>query len=111
MYQAEVAIGKDTASKTSKGVTIAHPAQYLPMLPLTFKKKKKLFKIKSCDFFFFPMLCADFSLVAASRGYSLLVAHKLLLIAVASLVAEQGLQGVWASVLVARSFSSYGTQA
>ena len=110
MYQAEVAIGKDTASKTSKGVATAYPAQYLPMLPLTLKKKT-LFKIKSCYFFFFPMLCADFSLVAARRGYSLLVAHKLLLIAVAFLVAEQGLQGVWASVLVARSFSSYGTQA
>ena len=111
MYQAEVAIGKDAASTTSKGVAIAYPAQYLPMLPLTLKKKKKkLFKIKSCYFFFFLMLCANFSLVAASRGYSLLAAHELL-IAVASLVAEQGLQGVWASVLVARSFSSYSTQA
>ena len=42
----------------------------------------------------------DFSLVAVSRGYSLLVAHRLL-IAVASLVAEHGLwsEGVSADVV------------
>ena len=45
------------------------------------------------------MLCADLSLVAASRGYSLPAVHELLLIAVASLVAEHGLQGVWAQQL------------
>ena len=36
------------------------------------------------------LLCADFSLVAASKGYSL-VGVRGLLIVVASLVAEQGL--------------------
>ena len=45
------------------------------------------------------MLCADLSLVAASRGYSLPAVHELLLIAVASLVAEHGLQGVWSQQL------------
>ena len=35
MHRAEVAIGKDAASTTSKGVAIAYPAQYLPLLPLT----------------------------------------------------------------------------
>ena len=34
--------------------------------------------------------CAGFSLVAASRGYSLVTAHKLLIV-VASLVVEHGL--------------------
>ena len=40
------------------------------------------------------------SLVAASRGYSL-VAVRGLLIVVASLVVEHGLCGAWASVIVA----------
>ena len=44
--------------------------------------------------------CLGFSIVAASRGYSLVAAHGLL-IATASLVAEHGLQGVQVSVVVA----------
>ena len=44
------------------------------------------------------------SLGAMSRGYSLLVVRELL-IAVASLVAEQGLQGTWASVVVVQGLS------
>ena len=43
--------------------------------------------------------CAGFSQVTTSRGYSLIVVCRLL-IQVASLVAEQGLQGMWASVVV-----------
>ena len=42
--------------------------------------------------------CAGFSLVVASGGYSLISVCGLL-IAVASLVAEDGLQGMWASVV------------
>ena len=45
------------------------------------------------------------SLVAATGGYSLGVVHGLL-IAMASLVAEHGLQGMRASVIVARGLSS-----
>jgi len=44
------------------------------------------------------------SLGAVSRGYSLFVLRELLT-AVASLVAEQGLQGTWASVAVAQGLS------
>ena len=44
--------------------------------------------------------CVGFSLVVASRGYSP-VAVRGLLITVPSLVAEHGLEGVWASVFVA----------
>ena len=58
-------------------------------------------------FFFFHLLavlglcgCVGFYLVAASRGYSLVVVHRLL-IAVASLVAEHGLQGTQASAVAA----------
>ena len=39
--------------------------------------------------------CTGFSLVAASRGYSLFAVHGLL-IAAASLVVEHGLWNVWA---------------
>ena len=46
-----------------------------------------------------------FSLVPASRGHSLVVVHGLL-IEVASLVAEDGLQDTWASVVVACGLSS-----
>ena len=45
------------------------------------------------------------SLVVASRGYSLVAVHWLLLIAVASLVAQHGLQGLWASVVAACELS------
>ena len=45
------------------------------------------------------------SLVAASRGYSLLVC--VFLIAVAPLVAEHGLWGMWASVVESRELGSY----
>ena len=44
--------------------------------------------------------CVGFSLVAASRGYSLAVGHGLLLV-VASLVAERGLKGKQTSAAVA----------
>ena len=46
-----------------------------------------------------------FSLVAASRGYPLVGVCRLV-IAMASLVAEHGLQGEWASVAVARGLRS-----
>ena len=49
--------------------------------------------------------CAGFFLVAASRGYSLVVVCRLL-IAVASLVAEHRLQSARASVVAAFGFSS-----
>ena len=51
-----------------------------------------------------------FSLVAVSGGYSLAVVCGLLT-AVVSLVAEHGLQGAGASVLVARDLRSCGSQA
>ena len=54
--------------------------------------------------------CAGFSLVAASRGYSLVTVHKLLIV-VASLVVEPGLQGVQTSVAVARGLCSCSSQA
>ena len=44
--------------------------------------------------------CVDFSLVVASRGYSLVVVHELL-IAVASFVAGHGLWGGRASAVEA----------
>ena len=47
-----------------------------------------------------PCCCSGFSLVAASRGYSLAVGHGLLLV-VASLVAERGLKGKQTSAAVA----------
>ena len=43
--------------------------------------------------------CSGFSLVAASRGYSLIEVHGLLIV-VAALVAEPGLWGLWAPVAV-----------
>ena len=51
---------------------------------------------------------AGFSLVSASRGYSRVAVHGLL-IAVASLVAEHRLQGARASVVVAPGRSSSGS--
>ena len=62
-----------------------------------FKKKKKLYLL-----IYWPCwvcVAVGFSLVAASGGYSLGVMHRLL-IAMASLVTEHGLQGPWASVVV-----------
>ena len=47
------------------------------------------------------------SLVLASRCYSLVVVHGLLIV-VASLVAEHGLQAVWASVVVGAGLWSTG---
>ena len=43
-----------------------------------------------------------------SRGYSLVVVHRLLL-AVTSLVAERGLQHVWATVTAAHGLRSCGS--
>ena len=48
-------------------------------------------------------------LVGASRGYSLGVAHRLL-IAAASLAAEHGLQGAQASVVATLGLSSCGSR-
>ena len=60
------------------------------------------FSLKIFIHLFLAVLClllCGLSLVAASRGYSL-VAVSTLLIAVVSLVAEHGLEGEWASVVV-----------
>ena len=51
----------------------------------------------------------DFSLVAASGGYPVVVMHGLT--AVASLVAEHRLQGMWASGAVAGGLRSCSSQA
>ena len=51
-----------------------------------------------------------FCLAAVSRGYSLVSVNRLL-IAVASLAAEPGLQGLWASVAAAYGLSSWASQA
>ena len=56
------------------------------------------------------LLCGLFSLVVASRGYSLDVVHGLL-IGAASLVAGHGLQGTWASVALACELGSRGSWA
>ena len=53
--------------------------------------------------------CADFSLVAVSRGYSLAAVQGLLL-AMASLVATDRLQGLWTSAVAARGSSGCGFQ-
>ena len=45
---------------------------------------------------------ASFSLVAVSRGYTLVVMPRLLIV-VASLVVEYGLYGTWASAVAAPS--------
>ena len=50
------------------------------------------------------------SVVAASRGHSLVVVHRLP-IAVASLVVEHGLQSAWASVISVLRLGSCGAQA
>ena len=54
--------------------------------------------------------CTGFSPVAASRGYSLVVVGGLLSV-VASLIMEQGLQGVQTSEVAAHGFSSCGSRA
>ena len=69
-----------------------------------------LFKIFIILFylFFFFWLCWVFlaehslSLVLVSRGYSLVEVHWLLIL-VASLIAEHGLQGLWASAVMGSS--------
>ena len=71
--------------------------EMLAMAFLSLKKKKKLYLL-----IYWPCwvcVAVGFSLVAASGGYSLGVMHRLL-IAMASLVTEHGLQGPWASVVV-----------
>ena len=74
------------------------------------------FFLNTCEVFLKNVLaalnlhcCMDFSLVAASGGYPVVVMHGL--IAVASLVAEHRLQGMWASVAVAGGLSSCSSQA
>ena len=54
--------------------------------------------------------CMGFSLLSASSGYSLVMLLRLP-IAVASLVAEHGLQGVQASVVTSHGLSICGSQA
>ena len=46
--------------------------------------------------------CVGFSLVVASGGYSLVSVHGLLLIAVASLLVEHGLEAHWLQLLTCR---------
>ena len=74
----------------------------LEMLAMVFFLKKKKKKIVSTYLLAVLGLCCSvgFSLVAASGGYSLGVMHSLLIV-MASLVTEHGLQGPWASVVVA----------
>ena len=52
--------------------------------------------------------CVDFSLVVASKGYSLVVVHELL-IAVASFVVEHRLQSVWALIVAVCRLSNCGS--
>ena len=54
--------------------------------------------------------CKGFSLVVESRGYALVVTHRLLIV-VASLVTKHGLQGVQVSVVAAHGLSSCGSPA
>ena len=62
-------------------------------------------------YYWLGLCCFEgFSLVAVSRGYTL-VAGRWLLIVVASVVVELGLLGPCASVVVARGLSSCGFQA
>ena len=51
--------------------------------------------------------CVDFSLVVASKGYSLVVVHEL--IAVASFVVEHRLQSVWALIVAVCRLSNCGS--
>ena len=53
---------------------------------------------------------AGFSLVALSRGYSVVEIHRLLIV-VASLVTEHGLQGTWVLVVAVYRLSSCSTWA
>ena len=50
--------------------------------------------------------CVGFSLVLASGGFSLVVVHGVLVVHGGSLVAEHGLYGAWASVVVICGLSS-----
>ena len=54
--------------------------------------------------------CVGVYLAAVSGSYSLVSVSRLLM-AVASLAAEHGLQGLWASVAAAYGLSSWGSQA
>ena len=53
--------------------------------------------------------CADFALVEASGGFSSVVMHRLLLIVMASPVAEHRLQGTRAWAVVALGLSSWSS--
>ena len=88
-----------------------------PMDGQNYSKKKWMFTFR----FFFIYLslylfmavlslhcCVGFSLVAVSWGCSL-AAESGLLIAMASLAVERGLQGTWASVVVTWDLSSYSS--
>ena len=67
-----------------------------------------------CIYLFLAVLglpcCSGFSLVAASRGYTLVAVHSPLTV-VSSLVSEYGLQGMWASVVAAHGLSCCGSWA
>ena len=54
--------------------------------------------------------CTGFTLVAASRGYSLVAVCRLLIVVV-SLVAEHRLQGMQASVVAAQGLNTCGSWA
>ena len=54
--------------------------------------------------------CVGFVLIVGSKGYSLVMVHRLLSV-VTSLVVEHGPSGVWASVVVAHRLSSYSSRA
>ena len=50
--------------------------------------------------------CVGFSEIVVSRGYSLAVVHRRLIV-VASLVAEHRLKSVWVSLVVAHGLRSF----
>ena len=59
-------------------------------------------------FWLFWVFIAGFSLVVASRGYSLIAVHKLLT-AVAYFIVEHGVSGAWASIVLARGLQTTGS--
>ena len=73
--------------------------------PLLFFFKNIFYFIFGCAGY--SLLHVALSLLAESRGHSLVVVHGLL-IAVPSFVVEHRLEGVWASVVAAHGLSSYG---
>ena len=72
-----------------------------------------LFKKNYVIYLFLAVLglhcCMGFSLAVAGGGYSLVAVHVFFIV-VSCLVAEHRLQGIQASVVVARGLTSYGSQ-